>query len=102
MLLYPILYGKERSLKFLYQHYRNLKIMAAVCVTLFILSMERQSQQTGTLTAGWIEKWNLHGRSPNPPDMRVPRKLEYLHRYNIEAAYIPTRGTLESNKSYRR
>ena len=76
--------------------------MAAVCVTLFILSMERQSQQTGTLTAGWIEKWNLHGRSPNPPDMRVPRKLEYLHRYNIEAAYIPTRGTLESNKSYRR
>ena len=72
-------------------------------MTLFIQRMERQSQQTGTLTAGWIEKWNLHGRSSNPTDItRVPRKLEYLHQYNIEAVYIPNRGTPESNKSYRR
>jgi len=65
--------------------------------------MERQSQRTGTLTARWVEKWKLNGRSPNPPDTkRVPRKLEYLYHYNVETAYIPIRGTLESIKSYRR
>jgi len=44
-------------------------------------------------------KWQV----TKPPDIKwVPRKLEYLYRYNVETAYIPIRGTLESNKSYRR
>ena len=82
---------------------RALINVTAKCMTLFIQRLEKQSQRTGTLMAEWIEKWNLHARSSNPPDItRVQRKLEYLHRYNIEAAYIPTRGTPESNKSYRR
>ena len=45
---------------------RALTHVSAKYMTLFIQRMERQSQQTGTLTARWIEKWKLNGRSPNP------------------------------------
>lgn len=77
--------------------------LMAKCMTLFILRMERQCQQIDSFTADWITKWNLHGRSPNPPDItRVPRKLDYIYRYNNEAAYTSVRGTLESQKSYKR
>jgi hypothetical protein len=73
------------------------------CMTLFILHTERQAQQTASFTTDWIKRWNLHGRLPNPPDLkRIPRTLDYLYRYNIEAAYTPVRDNLESQKSYKR
>ena len=82
---------------------RALIHIMAKCMTLFILRMESQKQQPGTFTTDWINKWNLKGRIPNPPDIkRTPVKLDYLYRYNIEAAYMPTRGTLGSQKTYKK
>ena len=75
----------------------------AKCTNLFIVRMERQGQQTDNFTADWLTKWHLHGRTPNPPDIRrIPTKLDYLYRYNIQAAYTPIRGNLESQKIYRK
>jgi len=72
-------------------------------MTLFILRMERQGQQTDKFTADCLTKWHLHGRTPNPPDIRmIPTKRDYLYRYNIEAAYTPIRETPESQKTYRK
>jgi len=73
-----------------------IRIMAKG-MALFVLRMERQKQQSGTFATDWLNKWRLNGRIPNPPDIKwIPVKLDYLYRYNIEAAYMPTRGTLES------
>jgi len=72
-------------------------------MTLFILRTERQAQQTASFTTDWIKRMNLHGRLPNPPDLkRIPRTLDYLYRYNIEAAYTAVRDNLESQKPYKR
>ena len=63
----------------------------------------RQAQQTVSFTTDWIKRWILHGRLPNRPDLkRIPRTLDYLYRYNLEAAYTHIRDNLESQKSYKR
>ena len=46
---------------------RALIHIMAKWMTLFILRMGRQGQQTDTFTTDWLLKWHLHGRSPNPP-----------------------------------
>jgi len=73
------------------------------CVTLFILRMEQQGQQKATFTTDWLTRWHLHGRTPNPPQIkRIPAKFDYLYHYNIEAAYTPIRADSENHKSYKK
>jgi hypothetical protein len=54
---------------------RALIHIMAKCMTLFILRMERQGQQADTFTADWLKKWHLHGRTPNPPDIKGYRLI---------------------------
>ena len=63
----------------------------------------KHSQRDGSLTAGWLKKWNLHCRTENPPfPDRIPASLEYLHSYIVDMAYIPHQGGLESAKAYKK
>ena len=69
----------------------------------FILRVEKQGRRTDTFTADWLTKWRLHGRTPNPPQIKIiPTKFDYLYRYNIESAYAPMRGTSEYPKTCKR
>ena len=82
---------------------RALIYIMAKCMTLFVLRMEKQGLRTDTFTADCLTKWRLHGRTPNPPQIkRIPTKFDYLYRYNIESAYAPTRRTSEQRKTYKR
>jgi len=75
----------------------------AKCMTLFIVRMEKQGRRTDTFTTDWLTKWRLHGRTPNPPQIkRIPTKFDYVHRYNIESAYAPMRQTYEHPTTYNR
>jgi len=57
----------------------------------------------GTSTAEWIKKLGLHGKTNNPSYVkRIPKKLEYLHLYDMESSYTTPRGSSESPKSYKR
>jgi hypothetical protein len=56
-----------------------------------------------TFTAKWLTKWRLHGRTPNPPHIKmVPMTFDYLYRQNISSAYTPMRGPSQQPKSYKR
>jgi hypothetical protein len=62
--------------------------------------MEKQGQKKDTFTAEWLMKWCLRGRTPNPPHITmVPKKFDYLYRYNIESAYTPMRVPSEQPKN---
>jgi len=82
---------------------RALIHIMAKCVTLFMLLMQKQGRRTDIFTADWLTKWRLHGRIPNPPQIkRIPTKFDYLYRYNIDSAYAPMKGTSEHPQTYKR
>jgi hypothetical protein len=75
----------------------------AKCMTLFLLRTDKQGQKKDTFTAEWLTKWRSHGRTPYPPHItKVPKKFDFLYRYNIESAYTPMRGLSEKPKRYKR
>jgi len=56
---------------------------------LLLYLMYLQGQQNGTVTAAWLQTWNLTGRQPNPPHAtRFPTKLAYRYVYAFNMAYI--------------
>jgi len=77
--------------------------IVAKCMTLFMFRMEGQGRRKGTFTAEWLTRWRLHEKTTNPPDIkRIAKKLEYLHRYDMESAYTPKRENSEHPKTYKR
>jgi len=63
--------------------------------------IQEQSQRDGSLTSGWVKKWNLHSRTENPPfPERIPASLEYIRNYIVDVAYIPRQGGSETAKAY--
>jgi len=67
-----------------------------------MLRMEKQGRRTDIFTADWLTKWRLHGRKPNPPQIkRIPTNFDYLYRYNVESAYAPMRETSEHPQTYK-
>ena len=76
--------------------------VAAKCRALLIYRLRLQGDKHDTLTARWLEKWNLHCPSENPPHRnRIPAKLEYLRQLVTDSAYIPPQGPTASVKTYR-
>ena len=70
---------------------------------LFLYRLQAQGQRDGSLTAGWLKKWNLHSRTENLPFQdRIPASLEYLHSCIVDAAYIPRQGGSETAKAYKK
>jgi hypothetical protein len=69
----------------------------AKCRALLLCLMYIQSQKEGTITAEWLRKWQLIGEQENPPQRRKAlEKLEYLHVFAIDMAYIRHGNTLET------
>jgi hypothetical protein len=76
---------------------------ASKCLALFIARMQELGTRKGTVTADLMRIWRLqeHKRTP-PHHTRTPNGLEYLNRYYIETAYLPTRTNVENSKAYKR
>jgi hypothetical protein len=81
----------------------DLIIPAAKWLALFISRMREQSMRPGTVTADWAGRWGLREKTKNPLyDKRTPAKLEYLHRFDMESAYLAPRGNMETMKAYKK
>jgi len=62
---------------------------AAKCTALLLYRMYLQGQRNGTVTATWLQSWNVNGRQANPPNgTKFPTKLAYLYVYAVNMAYI--------------
>ena len=82
---------------------RALTNIMVKSITLFLLRMEEQQMNHESFTADWLRYWFKQRQVPNPPDKkRIPAKLEYLYRYNIEAAYMSPKGTTEGKLTYKK
>jgi len=64
----------------------------AKCRALFLTKLREQGAKDGTLTAAWLQRWNLRKQEGNPPNiLRIPRTLEFLRIYALEWAYLETK-----------
>jgi hypothetical protein len=62
-----------------------------------------QSTKKGSETATWLQEWNMNGPRANPPHIgSIPTKLEYLHRYALDMAYIIPSGNDETLRTFKR
>jgi hypothetical protein len=64
--------------------------VAEKCRALLLYRLRLQCDKHDSLTARWLEKWNLICPSENPPPPRdkIPTKLEYLRQLATDSAYI--------------
>jgi len=70
---------------------------------LFLYQLQAQGHREGSLTAGWLKKWNLQSQSENPPFRdKIPEALEYLRSYIMDSAYVPRPGGTETTKAYKK
>jgi hypothetical protein len=70
---------------------------AAKCLALFIYTLREQGMKEGTITADWMKCLGLHEPTKNPPyDKRTSKALEYLHKYDMDSAYVAQRRNLET------
>jgi len=61
----------------------------AKCTALLLCRMYLQGQRNGTVTAAWLQTWNLTGRQANPQHTtKFHTKLAYLYAYAVNMAYI--------------
>jgi hypothetical protein len=80
----------------------DLVDVSAKSRALFLYRIQSQATRTGTLTAGWMKKWNI-SQTENPPfPDRIPKSLEYLGTYVMDMAYIPKQADSETAKTYKR
>ena len=56
---------------------------------LFLYRLQAQGQRNGSLTAGWLKKWNLHSRTENPPFQdRIPASLDHWGDLGVDGWII--------------
>jgi len=56
---------------------------------IFLTKMREQGARDRTLTAAWLQRWNLRKPGGNPPNiLRIHRTLKYLRIYALEWAYL--------------
>jgi len=76
---------------------------AAKCMALFSYRMNEQGRKNGTITAEWLRWWSLQEKTTSPPyNRRTPQKMAYLHQYDMESAYLATRGREETARGYKK
>jgi hypothetical protein len=62
-----------------------------------------QQQSKGSLTAGWLQKWEIKILTQNPPQFqRLPTKMDYLQHFAMDTAYITPQHESESCATYKR
>ena len=75
----------------------------AKCRALFLIKMRDQGEKEGTLTAAWLQRWDLREPTGNPPHIdRIPRKFEYLRIYAREWTYLEPRKPGETLRTFKR
>ena len=75
----------------------------AKCRALFLTKMRDQGAKERTLTAAWLQRWDLREHQGNPPNIdRIPRKFEYLRIYALELAYLEPRKPEETLRTFKR
>ena len=75
---------------------------AAKCMALLFQRMREQGKKNGTVTADRMKRWGLQEQTKNPPYAgRTPTTLEYLHRYDMESAYLAPNGRDETTQAYK-
>jgi RNA polymerase subunit RPABC4/transcription elongation factor Spt4 len=66
------------------------------------LQIERARDEEGNHYSRSDEVVSAAGTVKEPPyDKRTPKALEYLHKYDMESAYVAQRGNIETPKSYK-
>ena len=56
-----------------------------------------------TFTSSWLRECHLDVHRDNPPSVaHISKKVEYVRRCAIESAYVPTQGSDEPTKAYKR
>ena len=74
--------------------------IVAQCTALLLYRLYLQGQRNGTVTAAWLQTWNLTGRQANSPHTtKFPTKLAYLYVY---VAYITPPEQAEAPRCFRR
>jgi hypothetical protein len=59
----------------------------AKCRILLLSRLYKQRQNACTITAVWLQEWNLLGRQANPPyALRIPGNLAYLKYFAMDMA----------------
>ena len=85
---------------------RTLVHIMARFMTLFILRMENQRQQTAIFTTDWLTRWHLNVRRPNPPHHHKQKGYQRNSTNFIVATLkLPTRplrGGSENHKSHKK
>jgi hypothetical protein len=77
--------------------------VAAKSRALLIDRLRSQSQKQRTITAAWLQRWDLLTPSKKPPHIeRIPKNLEYLRSIATDTAYIVPPGQEETPKAYKR
>ena len=75
----------------------------AKCRALFLTKMRDQGAKEGTLTAAWLQRWDLREPQGNSPNVdRIPRRFEYLRIYVLEWAYLEPRKSEEKLRTFKR
>jgi hypothetical protein len=66
----------------------NLVNVEAKCRAFFMYRIQMQGVREGSITADWLNYWNLNTRPGNSPYPNgISEKLDYLRVYAIDAAY---------------
>lgn len=70
--------------------------IALKCRTLLLSRLWTLVTWEGSIMAAFLRKWHLTGIVENPPYAgHIPSKLEYIHQYAIDMAYVPRSYTYE-------
>jgi len=75
----------------------------AKCRPLFLTKMRDQGAKEETLTAAWLQRWDLREPQGNPPNiLRTPRIFKYLRIYALEWVYLEPRRQEETLRHFKR
>jgi nitrate reductase beta subunit len=75
----------------------------AKCMALLYHRMREQGNKNETVTAVWMTVWGLQEQTKNPPNAwRTLTTLEYLHRYDMDSAYLAPGGQDETTQGYKK
>jgi hypothetical protein len=67
----------------------GIKNIAVKCRALLLRLMCVQTKKEGTVTATWLQSWDLVRQQGNPPYAgRIPSRIAYLRYYALDMAYI--------------
>jgi hypothetical protein len=60
------------------------------------------NKREGSVTASWLQTWNVTGPVANPPHgSRIPNKIAYIKHYAIDMTYVTPPGKDETPETFK-